>query len=345
MSTSVPISQLNLIGNITSSDYLPVVQNNSTTTFRTTFDTVAHWISSSVQASSSISSVSASNAISSSYSKVGGSSSFALNLVFPNTSTASAAISASHANQSDNARSSSTAISASWAPIQGITAFSISASWSSASLFSTSASFASSSKTSVSSSWASQSLSSSNSTTASFALKSITSSFAQTASFVINAATNFSYPYIQQIHFWARHDDWVDVNFLGAQWTSPGQGMCMGWENSGGTPYEHFFTWDDVNKVYTGGTRFSPIASTPLKLIRMWVDNRGGAGHNWFFSGNITASFALSPTVTVTHIYTPTAATNYAGTITVVSADRAAAGLNAILNEYTTVPVFPVTIL
>jgi len=342
--SSIPISQLNAIGSVSGSDYLPIVQNNSTTTFRTTFATVGNWISSSVQASSSVSSVSASNAISSSYAQVGGSSSFATNLIYPNTSTASYSISSSHTNQSDNARSSSTAISASWAPLQNATQFATSASWASASIFSTSASFASSSKSSISSSWASSSLSSSTSVSSSFATKAITSSFAQTASFLINASTNFTYPYIQSLHFWARHDDWIDLNFLGANWNSPGNGMCMGWSNVG-VSTEHTFSWDDTNKVYTGGTKFSPIASTPLKLARMWVDNRGGGPHNWFFFSNITASFALSPTQTVTHVYTTNLASNYAGTIMVISADRAAAGMNAILNEYTTVPVFPVTIL
>jgi|SRR5579862_1970163 len=348
--SSIPISELNTVGVVSGSDYIPVVQNSSVTTFKTTFAVVGNWISSSVQASSSVASVSASSAISSSYAQVGGSSSYASNLIYPNTSTASYSISSSHANQSDNSISASHAISASWAPVQGSTAVSISSSWASASLFTLTSSFASGSKTSVSSSWASASLSSSNSVTSSFSLVTITSSFAQTASYVLNPQTNFEYPYLQSLQFWCRNDDWVDFNFLGANWQSPGNGMCMGFVNSGGTPTLKTLQYDNTNKVYNGTAtstvNYTPIITSPAKFVRMWVDNRGGGPHNFIFFSDITASFALSPTQTVTHVYTANAPSmNWAGNIFFISADRAAAGLNSIIFEYSTTTMFPFTIL
>lgn len=188
MSTSIPISGLNALGQVSSSDLLAVVKESTLTTFNVSLVVIAAWISASVEASSSLSSFSASYALSSSFANKAGLAITSNNLNYPNTSTASFAITASNA------------ISASWAPIQGVTAFAISASWASASIWSTTSSFASQSvsaswapvpisaswaNTSIfatSASWASQSISSSNSTTASFAL---------TASAIVGGSTVF----------------------------------------------------------------------------------------------------------------------------------------------------------
>lgn len=343
MSTSIPISELNLIGAVTSSDYIPIVQDSSVTTFRTQLATLANWISASVRASSSYSAISTSYALSSSYAQVGGSSSFALNLAYPNTSTASYAISASHSITSSYAKSASIAISASWSPVQNSTGTSTSASWASSSIWSISSSFASGSIFATSASWASQSLISNTSVSSSFASQSISSSFATTASYVISAggAAGYDYPYIQEVQFWATHDDWIDISLLGTNNNSPGNGMTMGYTNSG-TGYKHRFYWDDTNKVYTGGNAYSNISSPKLKIIRMWCDNRGGGSHNWHFTPTryITASFALSPTQTVTQIYTASAG-DYSSITMIVNAYRAEAGLNAIIYEYGTSAVFP----
>ena len=181
MSTSIPISGLNSLNQISSSDYVAIVQDTTTTTFRASLDVVSAWISSSVQASSSLVSISSSTTISSSWSDNSGNSISSSFLIYPNNSTASYSISAS------------IAASASWAPIQGSTAYSLSASWASSSIWSTSSSFASQSVSAswapiqVSASWASSSLVSISS---SFASASISSSYALTASYVPTSSIN-----------------------------------------------------------------------------------------------------------------------------------------------------------
>ena len=63
MSTSIPISYLNILPTpITSSDFIPVVQSASLTTYRVPVSGLSNFISSSVQASSSLTSISASYA-------------------------------------------------------------------------------------------------------------------------------------------------------------------------------------------------------------------------------------------------------------------------------------------
>jgi len=179
MSTSIPISGLNSLGNVTSNDLLAVVQESTLTTFNITLEVLAAWISSSVQASSSLSAFSASYALSSSLSNLAKTSLTASSLSYPNTSTASFAI------------TSSNAISASWAPVQGTTATAISASWASSSIWASSSSFASQS---VSASWAPVPISSSWSsasifaTSASWASQSVSSSHSTTASFALTAS-------------------------------------------------------------------------------------------------------------------------------------------------------------
>ncbi len=196
---SIPISELNLLSPISSSDYVPVVKNSSTTTFRSTFATVANWISESVVASSSYSSVSSSYALSSSWSNRSGLAIIADNLTYPNTSTASLAINAvtaSNANTATLAISASNAVSASWAPFTATTAVP-SASWASQSLFAVSASWA---PPQISASWASSSLSSSflrgTATGSNVSAGAVsfygTASNAQTASYAINVPASSS---------------------------------------------------------------------------------------------------------------------------------------------------------
>jgi len=184
MSTSIPISELNTLNVISSSDYIPIVQNSTVTTYNTKLTTVSNWISASVQASSSISTVSASYSTSGSFSKNSITALTASSLIYPNNSSASYAV------------NSNNALSASWAPFQGSTAFSISSSYASASTWAISASFSSQSISSswapvpISASWASASLTSITSTSSSFSSQSISSSYASTANYAINV-TNF----------------------------------------------------------------------------------------------------------------------------------------------------------
>ena len=183
VSLSIPISGLNQLTVVTSSDFIPVVQSSSLTTFRTPLTVLGNWISSSVDASSSFSSISASYALSSSYAC---SSSFAItsnNLNYPNKSTASYAISSS---QTMAAISSSYTVTASFALHTPTGSTAVSSSWASQSLWATTSSFASQSMWNISSSFASRSLVATSAswasqsiwaTSSSFASKSISSSY------------------------------------------------------------------------------------------------------------------------------------------------------------------------
>lgn len=177
MSQSIPISGLDPLSQISSSDYIPIVQNTSTTTFKAPLVILANWMSASVQTSSSLSTLSSSYALSASWANNAGSSSYSVvssNLIYPNTSTAQNAISASFAK------------TASWAP------YPASASWASQSFSSTSASFAKQALSAswapvpVSASWASASLTT---TSASWANNSGNSSTSVTASYALNAGS------------------------------------------------------------------------------------------------------------------------------------------------------------
>jgi hypothetical protein len=187
MSTSIPISGLDVLSQVSSSDYLAVVQNSTTTTFKSTLLTVGNWISSSIQSSSSLSSISSSYSNNSNISNTSSLSNSSSYLIYSsNNGTASYAISSSHS------------ITASFAQaVAGGTFSSVSSSWSSASLFSTSASFASQS---ISSSYSNNSNSASYSkfsTSASYASSSlsssysITASFSNTSSYALNAGQTF----------------------------------------------------------------------------------------------------------------------------------------------------------
>src|SRR5579862_1928069 len=173
MSTSIPISQLNALNHVSSSDLLAIVEESTLTTFNVSLSVIAAWISSSVQASSSLASFSASYALTSSFSNKSGLALTASSLSFPNTSTSSFAITASNAT------------SASWAPFQPSTTFAVSSSWASASLFASSASFASQS---VSASWAPVPVSSSYSTTSSYSATSTSASYAVNSSNTVSAS-------------------------------------------------------------------------------------------------------------------------------------------------------------
>ena len=162
MATSIPISGLNSLSSIISSDFIPVVQSSSLTTYKMSTSVLGTWISSAVTVTSSLTTISASYAISSSKTISSSFASISSNLNYPNTSTASYSITSSYS------------VSSSWA-LQAATSpssqFSISASWASASL---SSSFAKTASFAVSASWANVSLSS---TSASWASASISSSF------------------------------------------------------------------------------------------------------------------------------------------------------------------------
>ena len=181
MSLSIPISGLNPLSVVTSSDFIPIVQSSSMlTTYRTPLSVVATWISTSVAALSAFSSVSSSHSNVSDHSSTSDLATLSINtsnLIYPNTSTAL------HATSADYATNAGTAVTASYA-LSMITGSSIpsssysfysqtslSASFASRSFFATSASYASSL---ISASWASRSLVA---TSASFASRSISSSY------------------------------------------------------------------------------------------------------------------------------------------------------------------------
>jgi hypothetical protein len=236
MSLSIPISQLNSLNVVSSSDYIATVQSSSLTTFKTQLSSVANWISSSVDASSSFSSISSSFALSSSWANSSSAASSSHNLIYPNASTASYAISSSQAISSMiaitasfalNTITGSTSISSSWAS-QSIWA--TTASFASQSIWATTASFASRSLTATSASWASQSIWA---TSASFASKSISSSYASTtatASFAfgnvvkafgtfysINSPQNNFVPFSGSLNF-------ISGTFLGNNYQNSGSG-------------------------------------------------------------------------------------------------------------------------
>ena len=181
MATSIPISGLNTLSVITSSDFIPIVQSSSMTTYRVPIEVFGDWMSSEVTVTSSLTSISAShsdnsdNAISSSYSLVTD------NLNYPNTSTASYAISASYSHRTTSSSYSLFATSASYARIAST------ASYLPASAFPTSILNA------TSASWASRSMWS---TSSSFSDRTISASYALSASYSVTAGTSLTASYI-----------------------------------------------------------------------------------------------------------------------------------------------------
>lgn len=94
---TIKISDLNPLFQVNNSNFFPIVDSGSHTTFETTFNTVSNWISSSVTSSASTSSISASYALTASYAIL---SRTASNLIYNSISngTASYAITALHAD-------------------------------------------------------------------------------------------------------------------------------------------------------------------------------------------------------------------------------------------------------
>ncbi len=354
MSTSIPISELNLMTSVSSSDYVPIVQNISKTTFRTPMSTVGDWISSNVVCSSSISS---SWASSSSFARQSMSSSYASNLIYPNTSTASYTISSSHSLISDTSSLSNKATSASWAPIPNtslMASSSISASWASSSIWSISASFASGSTFSVSASWASQSLSSITSTSSSFASQSISSSYSVTASYVISSNagsdTGIIYPYIQEINFLGTDFPGLIINLANMTTGCPGSGMCLGFYAGS---YFHQMQYDNVNRIYTlggngltggggggGSPNYGAIMCSPVQNMAISVTYILAAYWVIYTTGKLNVYFATSATTGISHSY-DTGGHPPIGQIMTISALRGAAGLNAIFPYYTSLSTFP----
>ena len=260
---------------------------------------------------------------------------------------------------------------ASWAQnsvFANSSSFSISSSWASASL---------SSSTSRSSSWASASISASyvvgvasgsvangvsfygTASAAISASHAITSSYALTASFVQSSggATSYYtvYPFITGIDFWATNDDYLNINLLGQRLTWGTWGgnyaQCAAFFNqSGPSPtYNnnwtlHNFDWDPtigVYKLLVSGLTKQYWATPPLQNVRMFMDNRGGGAFYWYFKPSTTFNItvALSPTKTATYVYSPNTAPantavpaigNYATSPMMINALRAPLGLDII---------------
>ena len=347
MSLSIPISQLNTENVISSSDFIPIVQSSSLTTFKTPLTNLASWISSSVDASSSFSSVSSSFALSSSWAKSASIATTSNNLIYPNQSTASYAISCSQAANSVlsitasfalSTITGSTAVSASWA---SQSFWATSASFASRSLVTTSASFASRSFAATSASWASSSISSFSSTSASYSSQTLSSSYAVTASYAVISSWDAIYPYIKQITFTASHDDYVNINMLGTTWQSYGYEQCiaLGNQGNGNTLWAtHSVYYDAPNgmfkSVYGSVTQITQYYGiTPVQNALMWADNRGGGPYYWYFTGSLSIVFATSPSTNITHTYFPIFANSYAGIFMRINAVRAKLGLNAIQND------------
>ncbi len=261
MSLSIPISELNTLNQVSSSDLIAVVQQSTLTTFNTTLDVVAAWISSSVEASSSFASFSSSYALSSSWTNTASYSTTTDNLNYPNTSTASYAITAS------------SALSASWSPVQGVTAFSISSSWASASIWATSSSFASQSISAswapypASASWSSASLVSSTSTSSSYADVSITASYAATASYVPTASINA-------------------INFIKAfgMFYSTGS-LGNPFNQAAFIPYSGSYNFG--NAVYVGNTyQYPGYGGMQTGSVKKFAGTNFGNAHTWIFNMN-----------------------------------------------------------
>jgi len=192
MSLSIPISGLNPLSVVTSSDFIPIVQSSSMlTTYRTPLSVIATWISTSVTALSAFSSVSSSYSNVSSHANTSDLATLSINtsnLIYPNTSTALHAISADYATNAGTAVTASYALSmitGSSIPSSSYSFYSeasLSSSFASRSFSATSSSFASRSFSATSASWASRSLVAASS---SWASSSISSSYTVTSSYVL----------------------------------------------------------------------------------------------------------------------------------------------------------------
>jgi hypothetical protein len=192
MSLSIPISGLNPLSVVTSSDFIPIVQSSSMlTTYRTPLSVIATWISTSVTARSAFSSVSSSHSNVSDHATTSDLATLSINtsnLIYPNTSTALHAISADYATNAGTAVTASYALSmitGSSIPSSSYSFYSqtaLSSSFASRSFSATSSSFASRSFSATSSSWASRSLVAAS---ASWASSSISSSYTVTSSYVL----------------------------------------------------------------------------------------------------------------------------------------------------------------
>jgi len=84
----------------------------------------------------------------------------------------------------------------------------------------------------------------------------------------------------------------------------------------------------------------TPIVSiTPVQNALIWVDNRGGHGHYWYFmaGSKFRLKVAINPYIDVTHVYTPVyspdAGYSYHGTSYIINALKVKLGLNAIQNN------------
>jgi hypothetical protein len=258
---SIPISELNSLTQVSSSDLIAVVKQSTLTTFNTTLEVVAAWISSSVEASSSLVAFSASYALSSSWTNTASFSNVSNNLNYPNTSTASYAMSASNS------------LSASWSPVQYSTAFAVSSSFASSSIWSTSASFASQSVSAswspvpISASWASASLVSNTSTSTSFASQSISSSYALTASYVPTSSINA-------------------INFVKAFGTFYATGSLGNPFNQAAfIPYSGSYNFGTA--VYQGNSyQYPGFGGMQTGSVKKNVGPRFGNAHTWIFYMN-----------------------------------------------------------
>ena len=330
----IKISQLNPFPDPTQMvDFFPMVDSSSLTTYRASIADIAPLMTHSIHSDSSSLAVTASYAISSSYAlSASNASSASYSIGSGNTISASYAFTASYAVTASNTISASYAINSS---------NTVSASYAVTSSKSISASYACSSSNAVTASYA---LTASNTISASWATNALSSSVALTASYVQQTAqTYLPYPFIQGMLFVATNDDYINANLLGTNWQAGTYDMCPGFSNNqvGDNPalaLSYSFTWDNINKAYVSPSShgvYFPTFCSPTACIRMWCDNRGGGGNNWNMYGYFYVYFALSPTQVVTHSYSPVLHQNYAQPNFVVSAYRAAAGLNAIVQADT----------
>ena len=334
MANNVRISQLNNDPTIQPSDFFPLVQSGSMTTYRATIQSVDNWFS----LSGSV--LNATHSLSSSYAETASVSLIALTASYVNITSNP---SSSYALSSSYARTASRADTASYFN------FTLSSSTPPFAYNALSASWASASLTTISASYALSTLSSSYAKTASFLkgtatgsnINSVsffgTSSQAITASYVLGASAQSIYPYIYKLGFTSSHDDHLNVNLLGTTWQAPGFGMCVNQTNAGSLT-AYLLIFGDTSRLYEWRLTASHIvqqyiSASPLRSMLMWVDNRGGGSHNWYFTGTVDVVVATSATTTVTHKYTVNTGLNYATTPMCVNALRIAAGLNGILNQ------------
>ena len=335
----IKISQLNPLGQISGSDFFPIVQSSSLTTYRADIQSLNAWFSVSGSASYapqptthwSTSSNSNNNISNLNVGFVG------INQVNP---TYQLDVNGNIGNSAGNITlfgTSSYSLTSS---------LSITASNAVTASYIKSASYASNTTSASYVSTSSYAITASNANSASFVLQSISSSYAATASYV-SGSSGYTYPYIYSITtvLSSTNDNFI----IRCNSTSPspaigsngGSSAEFDWNNTS-SPLTRSIVFENVGNmglytVYDGNGVTGTVSGyggtgTPSQIMSFGVDNRGGSTWTWKFATSpMVVIFATSPTTFITQSYTVNTSTNYATNYYVISAIRASQNLNAIL--------------